>query len=1138
MFLEEILPKNKDINYLEDKESKHPLLQLIYNTKQQKKVDENSSISISPKSSKYNSFTSLYIKNKNKNENNDLLNTVEENQSKLKKNNKNNNNSNIDEGKSVDNSNVNNSYNNKKNNNAEKINKIIDFSSDSNKSETKNNMKENKFDIMKEKSAPTSNNLFFPKISKPNNIKKDGDYNAIVNLKNNPQSLINNQKYNNNSIYISEPKIGNYSFLQKFNNDKTKYQKSIEFCLLRNKISNNSYNSRFLTFSTSNKISDIKNSAKSIELKENLKTIETDNSNKLKNNLFLRNSIEKSELNKKRFNRRKSVNYNYHRNLLNLEGKNNNMPQSIVNNKYLSKSKKNIYFSLPITEKQKSKPALNQFNDDTISISPILKERVNIKRFTIKKSTKIIKQMMGLGEIKETNDKNVNNNINSIENLNNNKNTETNFRYPYRRDIGKRMTQVYSNNFNFFNHLLDRKYEIINNSNNNIKNNMNVDYLKKNFSENKESIRKNIKHYTLMNILNKNKKTIKSILPNKIKKHNFNFINQKSYDKNYFVKEIISSRSESFSSSGNSENSDNTIILIHKKDDYNPFVSRSIFDNYIMDKDEEKYIKEKRQKIIDEAIEDNKSSYLFNIYNEELKNYYIKNCVVDKITENIFKNFEPLENKVETKKESEQKIKKCIKTSFKDILKKSHKYLSSFEKAINLGKSFIKEKNVKIEIKINSKYCLDASHIYKELLKQFELKWNNKKTKEYYYKKMIQVFTLEKKSKSQKYFYHNSNGIKKKKTLEKIDKDFYLYKESIKKDINLNINSLHLRLMNYNKTKIDKSRKSKFNSKLMVNTSKFYKNQSNVLNSKSLLSHLNIKVNNLGKSRENTLKITRKRRTSEDGGDNKRLSNFLKMQKEFGFNGKTESFEKFAKIYRISLKPKHSSKLDYIVKKFKEEFIEKKNKDAISQKELLFNQAKNDLDNYNILKNPKVFSYTINNQINIGKRFSKMFNLKKNQIQLDKKLKIDSMTIKFAGIDQLTKEAALIKTHEMENDLPDVKLFGKIVNYFQKRKISKFENLVKDRAEALNKIINKQEFTTGNTLLIYATQYNLKSIVELLLLKGADPNIQNKFGNSALHIAYKNDNVFIINLLIEHGADTKLKNSNRILPWQMSKFIN
>ena len=97
---------------------------------------------------------------------------------------------------------------------------------------------------------------------------------------------------------------------------------------------------------------------------------------------------------------------------------------------------------------------------------------------------------------------------------------------------------------------------------------------------------------------------------------------------------------------------------------------------------------------------------------------------------------------------------------------------------------------------------------------------------------------------------------------------------------------------------------------------------------------------------------------------------------------------------------------------------------------------------------------------------------------------------------------------------------------------------MQSRPEAFNKIVNKQEFTTGNTLLIYATQYNLKSVIELLLLKGADPNIQNKFGNSALHLAYKNDNVFIINLLIEHGADTKLKNCNRILPWQMSKFIN
>jgi len=1127
MFLEDKLPKNKDINYLEDKESKHPLLQFIYNIKEHKKFDENSYISLSPKSSKFNSFTSLFLKNKNK------KNNFEENQSKLKKNSKNNN-SKIEESNSIDNksnnsSNISVSFSNNKNKNEEKLTKIIDFSSDfSNNSEIKNNMNENRLSLMRQKSTPTSNNLLFPKIGNHNTIKKEEEYNTIANLKYNPQSLINNQKYNNNSIYISEPNKGNYSFFQKFNDNKTKYQKSIEFCLLRNKINNNSYNSRFLTFSTSNKISDFKNSEKSIELKENLNTIETDNSNKLKNSLFYKNIIEKGEINNKILNRRKSVNFNYQPNLLKLEGINNSIPQNIVNNQLsFNKSKKNLFLSLPKNEKLKSKQVLNQFNADTISISPILKERVNIKRLTIKKSNKILKKMMGFGEIKQSNDNIINNNINSINNLNNIKKSESNFRYPYRRDKGKRMTQIYENNFNFFNHLLDRKYEIINNKK---KTNNNFDNLKKNFIENKENVRKRIKHFTIMNSVNKNNMTNKLIFPNQLKINKSNLINQKSIDKNYFVKEIISSRSESFASS---ENSENTIILIHKKED-NLFDNRNLIDKY----DEEEYLKKKRTKLINETIEDNTSSYLFNIYNEELKNYFIKNCVVDKITENIFKDFEPLENKVETKKESEQKINNYIKTSFNQILKKSHKYLNSCEKAINFGKSFIKEKNVKIELKIYSKYFLDTSLIYQELLKQFELKWYSKKTKEYYYKKMLQVFSLEKKSNSQKYFYHNRKGKKREKTLEKIDKDFYLYKERIKKDINLNINTFHLRLMNYAKTKIDKGRKSKFNSKQMINTSKFYKNQSNALNSKTILSHPNIKLSLFRNSRENTFKMVRKRRTSEDGGENKKLSNFLKIQKEFGFNGKTESFNKFAKLYRISLKPKHSSKLDYIVQKFKEEFIEKKNKAVISEKELLFNQAKNDIDNYNILKNRKIFSYTINNQINIGKKFSRLFNLKKNKLQLDKKLKIDSMTIKFAGIDQLTKEAALIKTQEMENDLPDVKLFEKIVTYFHKRRISKFENLVNNRAEAFNKIVNKQEFTTGNTLLIYATQYNLKSVVELLLLKGADPNIQNKFGNSALHLAYKNDNVFIINLLIEHGADTKLKNSNRILPWQMSKFIN
>ena len=92
--------------------------------------------------------------------------------------------------------------------------------------------------------------------------------------------------------------------------------------------------------------------------------------------------------------------------------------------------------------------------------------------------------------------------------------------------------------------------------------------------------------------------------------------------------------------------------------------------------------------------------------------------------------------------------------------------------------------------------------------------------------------------------------------------------------------------------------------------------------------------------------------------------------------------------------------------------------------------------------------------------------------------------------------------------------------------------------EYFNKIVNMQEFSTGNTLLIYATQNIFISIVELLLLKGANPNIQNEFGNTALHIAFSNNNSFIINLLLENHADQKIKNIKGLFPWQMSKNLN
>ena len=88
--------------------------------------------------------------------------------------------------------------------------------------------------------------------------------------------------------------------------------------------------------------------------------------------------------------------------------------------------------------------------------------------------------------------------------------------------------------------------------------------------------------------------------------------------------------------------------------------------------------------------------------------------------------------------------------------------------------------------------------------------------------------------------------------------------------------------------------------------------------------------------------------------------------------------------------------------------------------------------------------------------------------------------------------------------------------------------------ENSKEIFNLQEVSTGNTLLNFATRYNLKTIVEELLLRGSNPNIPNKFGNTALHIAYKNDNSIIINELLLHHANEKIKNNQGLYPWQMS----
>ena len=67
--------------------------------------------------------------------------------------------------------------------------------------------------------------------------------------------------------------------------------------------------------------------------------------------------------------------------------------------------------------------------------------------------------------------------------------------------------------------------------------------------------------------------------------------------------------------------------------------------------------------------------------------------------------------------------------------------------------------------------------------------------------------------------------------------------------------------------------------------------------------------------------------------------------------------------------------------------------------------------------------------------------------------------------------------------------------------------------------VNYQNLDTGESALMVATS---PKIVEILLKYGADPNLQDNFGNTALH--YHSDDRNIVNLLTDFGAFSFIKN--------------
>ena len=549
---------------------------------------------------------------------------------------------------------------------------------------------------------------------------------------------------------------------------------------------------------------------------------------------------------------------------------------------------------------------------------------------------------------------------------------------------------------------------------------------------------------------------------------------------------------------------------------------KQILCNYYINKDEEKYINKKSLKINKLVKENNKSSHLFRAYTKEVKEYFYKN-VVEKVTEKILDNFVPPQNNLLDSKNLEKEKDIFLTTLFNKILDKCHKNNFSFEEKIQYGKRILKNEKIEIKVNVKNYHILEMFDVYQTLYNQIVHKWNICKEQDlFYYKKMFKVF----------------GSLEKKYSI----RDFYIYKQHVKREYILNLDDYIFRRTiindNNNRYKIN----TNINSEKILNySSKKNLRSFKVFEKKKVLNSFNeLDKKRLSFAYENRGMIApdfnskKEKKVSDESNPNLRLSNYSKLKNEFGYI-KQKSFKKFAKMYRLPYE-KNCSQMPKMINEANHEKHEH-SCSSFSEKELNFKLAKKDLDNYNILKkNKKLFNMNFdNNENEFKKKYSRNY---KNSLKMNDKYKTDSIAIKIANFDQLTKVASVIKTQEIEKDNPDVKIFEGFVDALLTRKMREFDYLLKNEEEALDRNINRQEISTGNTLLMYATQNNLKSIVELLLAKGADTNIQNKFGNSALHIAYKNDNIFIINLLFEYGADQKLKNNIGLLPFQMSKFIN
>ena len=690
------------------------------------------------------------------------------------------------------------------------------------------------------------------------------------------------------------------------------------------------------------------------------------------------------------------------------------------------------------------------------------------------------------------------------------------------------------------------------NNNNDSKNNSNESY-----SSNKE---------TTFNCMNyeESESTIK--INKKIHTNNRNDINNKN-DEN---KKINNNSNRKFSNEDNekrktSENS----ILDFLKENISEVKDKSW--NTKSD-DENVFYKKKLSKIKSQLKKMVKESYVFNTCEKEIKNNFLQSDVIEKITKKKTESF----GLIFLEEEQTDKLihEKLLSIEKNKPLKEVLKIKINDTNLFNMVKIFKKSYTQKITLKykFNLFRVQEILNMYeKQLLKLLDRSWNEINGSYVYSTEMINYICHTKEMSNHKCkFYdkltldyclpskekngHKINVKKLKKEILKIDSNFFKHLEEIQKELHFKTAYLHLRinLLGFKlQDNEDKFRKKNNLNNISVKEIDIKNKKFNKLN-KCKISPLK-RVNSIKAilnraKKHHSVNIQSKSKMSLNRTNsltNENLENDLNNKIESQNTTKNFLFRNNQFIPNRRLKIKHLTTFNIKKEEIKDKVMtedtenEEKFKSYVKKKKKKLKSTENSIIGFNILKNKSLFAKNyLKNTIDFDKKLTEIFKTRQKIRNFDRNSKNGAIIIKSCGFDCLTREAAAIRTQELENDLPDVKLFEKFAVLIQQRNYNLFEKYAELEGEKFLQIINRRDLFSGNTLLYFAAKNKLLNFMKILLMKGANPNIQNNFGNSPLHVAYKFNSSFMINLLLEYNANRQLENSDGLLPSQMSKFVN